>query len=459
MRRRSFLFAAGAAAVSFLCKLSAQTTLGTLTWAQPDGLWIRNLPDGPAVKIASGAGLHSPRISPSGRWISYNDSQGKLSIVRSDGSDVKNDASLEYERGVWLPREDQLATVADRDVAVFSPANGWRSPVTLWKDSGLPLASPDGMQFVSRANSRRGEAPDPTSRLYKATAELYTATFAAPDKTEALLSNEGDIEPYAWTRDGKSILYWRAHEWSGSLWADGVDLYSIPAAGGPERGLGIAALHHDDVLDLAPDSAGNWLVATSSRGGRETWAGQQITIVDPDTGASRDLTAPDVAALCPAWSPDGRSILCFAAPDADVAYKRAMNGVNIKVMHTDGTVHTQVVTPNTPISGIGGGEEAHAYLHQRKLWLLDPAGGRASLQLTSDPKYRDEEPLWSADGSHILFARMDYDMHPSLWLMESTGANPVQVCTLKVHHDLPGGGSWFGYYGYVDWRSAFDWRR
>ncbi len=141
MRRRSFLFAAGAAAVSSLYKLSAQTSLGTLTWAQSDGLWIRNLPDGSSVKIASGAGLRSPRISPSGRWISYTNSDGKLSIVRSYGSgvNVNNAASLEYERGVWLPREDQLAAVADRDVAVFSPANGWKSPVALWKDSGLPL--------------------------------------------------------------------------------------------------------------------------------------------------------------------------------------------------------------------------------------------------------------------------------------------------------------------------------
>lgn len=393
-------------------------------------------------------------MSPSGRWISYTNSEGKLSVVSSDGT---ANASLEYERGVWLPREDQLAAVTDRDVAVFSPANGWKSPVALWKDSGLPLPSPDGKQFASVRTREKPSSPNDSDA---ATAELYTASFASPDKTEVLLSNEGDIEPYAWTRDGKSIVYWRADEWSVSVWSDGVDLYSISASGGPERKLGIPALSHDDVLDLAPDSAGNWLAATSSSGGRETWAGQQITLVDPDTGASRALTAPDVAALCPAWSPDGRSILCFAGPDADVAYKKAMNGVNIKVMHTDGTVHTQVVAPNTRISAVGGGEEAHAYLHQRKIWSLDPLGGRAPLQLTSDPKYRDEEPLWSADGSHILFARMDYEGHPSLWLMESTGANPAQICTLKVHGDLPGDDAgWWGYYGYVDWRAAFDWRR
>ena len=73
--------------------------------------------------------------------------------------------------------------------------------------------------------------------------------------------------------------------------------------------------------------------------------------------------------------------------------------------------------------GVGGGEEAHRFLHLRKIWVLDPAGAAPAQQLTEDPRYRDEEPLWSADSSHILFARMDCDCRTSLWLMESNGSN------------------------------------
>jgi Tol biopolymer transport system component len=182
-------------------------------------------------------------------------------------------------------------------------------------------------------------------------------------------------------------------------------------------------------------------------------------IVDSDTGASRDLTTADTAALWPAWSPDGRIVACFAAPDADAAYKKAMAGVNIRVMRPDGSVTTQLVTPATNISAVGGGEEAHAYLQQRKIWFLDPTGVNPPRQITSDPKYRDEAPLWSADGSHLLFGRMDYDGHASLWLMDSNGANLKQICPLKIHDDLLDKDSWFGFYGYTDWRSAFDWRR
>jgi Tol biopolymer transport system component len=414
MRRRSFLFAAAAAVFPFR-KSFGQTSLGTLTWAQADGLWIRELPDGPSKKIASGAGLSSPRFSPSGKWISYQDGSGMLSVVRADGG---NGAHLQGEKSVWLPEGDRVATLRDGDAAVFGSSNGWASPLDRWKDSGLPVASPDGQRFVS---VRVHERPKDANGLYQATAELYTASFAAPGNTEVLLSNEGDIAPYGWTRDAKSIVYWRADVWSASLWADGIDLYSIPPSGGSERKLGVSALHHQDLLDFAPESAGNRLAVTNSKGGRQTWSGQQIIVVDPDTGVSRSLTAPDVAALGPVWSPDGRSIACFAAPAGDA--------------------------------------EPHACLQQRKIWILDPAGVNHPRQLTSDPKYRDEAPFWSADGSHLLFGRMDYDGHASLWLMESNGVNLRQICPLKVHDELLEKDSWFGFYGYTDWRSAFDWRR
>ena len=62
MRRRSILLAAGVAAVSQAWKGAAQTSLGTLTWVEAGSLWIRELPDGRAVKIVSADGLHSPRF-------------------------------------------------------------------------------------------------------------------------------------------------------------------------------------------------------------------------------------------------------------------------------------------------------------------------------------------------------------------------------------------------------------
>ena len=63
------------------------------------------------------------------------------------------------------------------------------------------------------------------------------------------------------------------------------------------------------------------------------------------------------------------------------------------------------------------------------------------------------------DGGHILFGRTDYDGHASRWLMETGGGAPVEVCRLQISDALGNENCWFGFYGYTDWREAFDWRR
>jgi dipeptidyl aminopeptidase/acylaminoacyl peptidase len=425
MRRRSFLLA-GTAALSLARKSHARSALGTLAWVQADGLWTRELPDGRPKQIRSGAPLHDPRFSPTGRFIAYKDHQDQVFVARSDGQGSASRAGKGFE---WLPHEDRMV-----DMGVFSP---------------------DGRQFAAE---RVHERPPDQYGLNRDRADLYMASVASPNRPERVLiaNNEGAIQPYAWTRDGKLILYWRADEWSGSLWSDDVPMYAIPAAGGPERKLGISVLAHYDMLDLAPAAVGNKL-AVASGGGRETWSEKQIRVLDLDSGTRRDLTPTDISALCPAWSPDGRTIVYFAASDPEAAWARQHAGTSIRIMRPNGTVETKVMTPDTRI-GIGGGEEAHRALQQRKIWVIDAASG-ATRQITHDPRYRDEEPMWPADGSHILFGRMDYDGHASLWLMEASGANSREVCRLAIYDAFGKADSWFGYYGYTDWRSAFDWRR
>jgi Tol biopolymer transport system component len=47
--------------------------------------------------------------------------------------------------------------------------------------------------------------------------------------------------------------------------------------------------------------------------------------------------------------------------------------------------------------------------------------------ITDDPAYRDERPLWSHDGSAILFTRMDGRDCASLWLVPSADGTPQRV--------------------------------
>ncbi|MBV8842934.1 MAG: PD40 domain-containing protein [Bryobacterales bacterium] len=416
MRRRVFVIAAAAAVLSPYRKVKAQASFGTLAWVENGSLWIRLLPDGAPSKLASAPGLRSPRFSPSGEWIAFENAQEKRWAVRIDG---KAGGELNGDAAAWLPREDHRLLHPD---AVFAP---------------------DGERYVF---SRDLDGPNGPS-----IGQLCLASLAELDREPEILvwDQNGGKKPYAWTRDGKSVIYWNADEWGASPWSDGIALSIVDVARGRSRELGITALANDDMLNLAPASAGNLLAVTSGRF-RETWSEKRVTIVDLDTGGSRPLMAEEVASMCPSWSPDGK-IACFAAPDANLAYNRSIAGTTERVILPNGRVEERTITPDSNISL--DGYTAHPYLQQRKIWRLDPSGAAAPRQLTSDSRYRDEEPLWSADGGKILFGRMDFEGNRSLWLMDSSGGNAAQVCRLQAEDT-----SWFGYYGYIDWRAAFDWR-
>ena len=93
---------------------------------------------------------------------------------------------------------------------------------------------------------------------------------------------------------------------------------------------------------------------------------------------------------------------------------------------------------------------------------LDPRsrGAQPARLLTSDERYHDQEPLWSADAGHILFKRSDSPLNDieslssdrqTLWLAGQDGANPVQV-TGELYIDSDIGGP-------DERRAAFDWLR
>jgi len=103
------------------------------------------------------------------------------------------------------------------------------------------------------------------------------------------------------------------------------------------------------------------------------------------------------------------------------------------------------------IGFVGGGEEARVGAGQRRIWIMKPDGS-AKRRLTHDPAYRDERPRWSADGRHLLFARLHTSGRASLWLMRTDGSRLTRVV-----QDLSPAPDWFGYYGAIYWDFSFDW--
>jgi dipeptidyl aminopeptidase/acylaminoacyl peptidase len=237
-----------------------------------------------------------------------------------------------------------------------------------------------------------------------------------PERGEAILAG--------WSGDGRFLLFWQGAIPSASMLADGVPLYALPVDGGAPVQLAKTVLLHSDFIALDPAEADR--VAVVDGGYRGSWMDKRMRLVRISGGDGVAVTEPDEAVSFPAWSPDGRRIAYVAMPDE---------------------------------GDLGGGEAARRGLMGRRIWVMTVAGDSPARLLTDDPVYRDEYPLWSAEGSHILFVRMDAEGGVSLWLVSAEGGKPFPVVDGLEVVGGPPSDAWFGYYGYVDWQPLFDWWR
>jgi hypothetical protein len=321
----------------------------------------------------------------------------------------------------WAPARDELLVDGPAGLNVFTAESGWHGVMRKIVGASLPVVfSPDSKEIVygdALVNGRGpGGEPMRTGRLCRLALDM-------PDSRPKVLGSEylsGKI-PCAWSRNGEYIVFWEDPDFSASAMADGLELFRIPAAGGPARSLRVSTFVRNDMLSFLPAQD---KFAVSTGGGRNEWEEKRIAVIDLHTAAKSYLTGDSMAAVSPAWSPSGTAIAYSAAPGPSAG------------------------------SSVGGGEQARRLLARRRIWVADVKGVHGPRALTSDSRYRDEEPMWSADGQHILFCRMAHDNSKTLWLMGADGTGAVQLAgpLLGVED------SWFGYYGYISWRDAFDTR-
>ena len=388
-----------------------RSTRETLAYAAGGSLWIRDLPDGSPQPLVSGARLGTPRISPSGEWIAYRQGDAACVVACSGGAPRQ----LGEGAFAWRSGRDELLIEQDSGLSVCGGANRWDGPLRTIPEAGLPVAfSPDGGELVYAV--REGEL-----------GSLRRARADSAGAAQTLVVRDGDgLIPYAWL--GDSIWYWVDPDFSGSQRCDGLELFRIPAGGGASQALGVATLLNEDFLALSP---GGGRLALTVGNDRRSWYNKRIALVDRTAGAVRYLTAAGIAAISPAWSPDG-SRMAYSAVSEDSA-------------------------------DVWGGQPARRVLEGRRIWLAETTGNSPPVRLTADDRFRDEEPRFLADGRHILFCRIERGPRDStlksIWLMDDGGGNLTRIAgPLQGDASFEEDG-WFGYYGTIDWRAALDYHR
>jgi hypothetical protein len=89
---------------------------------------------------------------------------------------------------------------------------------------------------------------------------------------------------------------------------------------------------------------------------------------------------------------------------------------------------------------------------ERRIWLVRSGGLGEPKQLTDDPRYSDEIPVWSREGNYILFIRTHDRYISTLWLMRPNGSDPREVAALL----RKGGTPIFAVSDLFDWSSRFS---
>ncbi|MEM8532251.1 MAG: hypothetical protein AAGF95_15505 [Chloroflexota bacterium] len=397
---------------------------GCIAYVQNGDVWIHRSTDEQPVRLTQEGNLHTPRWSPSGSWLAYHQNQGSLRITNADGvTHTFTDASP-YHLFAWSPTADQIAYISQSGALIVANTQGARRE----------LVSPTNQNQQETSVRSMAWSPDGTHLAYSVIETLQEADVTMPQRTGGLwrINADGSNEPTSLSADApsfygmilagwhdKHILFW-IDPFSASLLADGTPLLAIPEEGGEPLQLAESALAYPDFIDHARNGTAQFAVV--SGGFRETSTEKMLHIVSLTTGDDQSVTSSNVAVSSPAWSPDGIRIAYVGMPD----------------QHTGVTLN---------------GDEARENLMQRRIFVIDSTNPSPAQSYTNGNDYRDERPLWSNDGSTLLFARVDAKDQASLWTINDPDdtAHPLINGLSLEQNQLP------KYHGYIDWGMLFDW--
>ena len=436
---------------------SVPPNLGRLAYRQGGDIWVKELPSGTPLRLTTDGRNSEPRWSPSGEWLALR-KERQVTIEHEVPCEVSRprsqsctESTTVLQKQVWVIEttgnsEHPLTQGSSVDAFAWSPVDDRIAYST--STGGLAVINADGTDLITLVSLGIGSDaskvgrfawnPDGTSIAYEwriqsseqnsAYQGIWKVSMDGKERVELYASGlpkKGEAVLAGWSPLGKRLFFWQSDTPVLSL-TDGAPLYSINASpskdnvpaqiGAVERE---AVLSYSDFVAPAPRNAlaeARDAIAVVMGANRSTWKNKRIEV------GGRLVSPQNMAAISPAWSPTG-SRLAFAAMPERV----------------------------DPV----GSEAARQELMQRRIWVASALGEPQTWRLTDSATYRDERPQWSAEGTHLLFARMDAKGRTSLWIIAADGSSARQV----VDELTPAPPDPSGFYGHIEWEAWYDWWR
>lgn len=387
--------------------LAAAGPVGRVAYIWQDRLWTYDLATGERQPLPESGELSTPQWSPSGRYLTVR--MKEHSIVRAAKGAFRRPLPPAEGDPAWAPNADRFAHFTSTGKLQIESPQGQvlRSiPIPSEPHYESPHWSPNGAALAWVEANGEQRARVMTAR----------ARFGKPRQLWSISGSSGHACVYvAGWQTRRSILLYPQWECSASLAADGQVLGRLDAKSGAFRLLqskaGSLVVPLITVHD-SPAISRQGRAAVAEGVGRISTRMKQIVVIEPDGQVSAPVSEAGQAAIQPAWAPDGQYLAWSGAPDYRLE------------------------------------SDWHKGLRERRIWVGPSKAGVEPVAVTADPAYQDEAPIWTADGQHILFARLDEAERGSLWLLNIKSRQTTKLTDLDV-------GPTREYYGWREWGRVF----
>ena len=208
-----------------------------------------------------------------------------------------------------------------------------------------PLAIPENLS----CNNDKALSPSGAKLAFSATppggkgSEVFVADAGGENTRQ--MTTETPSYFHGWSPDSTTLAFVAQRNGSGQY-----DIYSMPAAGGPEKRLTMN-IHQDDGPDYSPD--GKWIYINSDRSGKEAIWRFPADGAGPDDVKAEMVVSDALEDWFPHIAPDGKRMVYIGYPAGTPTHNPRNVNIELKLVAID---HDKVAASRKTLIKATGGQ-------------------------------------------------------------------------------------------------------